>query len=167
MNKLHRKRQSVSVWLLGIIMVVCICLMNSVTEQGIEDYYMLASGWNIQVNHTEYANVDLGEFRMDAARKGDYVSMQTRLPQKKISNPVLRIYTIHSEVSVELDSQEIYHYGQELNAQNRLLGYGYHFIDLPDDYMGKNLTIQLWVTENNAFTYLDYDCHWTDGYFQV
>lgn len=44
MNKLHRKRQSVSGWLLGIIMVVCICLMNSVTEQGIEDYYMLASG---------------------------------------------------------------------------------------------------------------------------
>lgn len=155
MNKLHRKRQSMSVWLLGIIMVVCICLMNSVTEQGIEDYYMLASGWNIQVNHTDYANVDLGEFRMDAARKGDYISMQTRLPQKKISNPVLRIYTIHSEVSVELDSQEIYHYGRELNAQNRLVGYGYHFIDLPDDYMGKNLTIQLWVTENNAFTYLE------------
>lgn len=85
MNKLHRKRQSVSVWLLGIIMVVCICLMNSVTEQGIEDYYMLASGWNIQVNHTEYADVDLGEFRMDAARKGDYISMQTRLPHIYLS----------------------------------------------------------------------------------
>lgn len=129
--------------------------MNMLSGMGVQDYDTLTSGWDILIGDTAYSDVDLSNFSMDAAGKGDHITMQTILPQTQISNPVLRIYSIHSEVSVELDSKEIYHYGQELRQQGQLLGYGYHFIDLPDDYMGRSLTIQLWVTEDSAFTYLE------------
>lgn len=155
MDKLQKKGQAVSVIVLAVILLVNIYLMNRSVAYNDEDYCQLSADWEIQMDQEIYSDVDLGIFHFSARNKGDYIKMQATMPERMINNPMLKLYTIHSEISVELDSEEIYHYGKELNEQNRLLGYGYHYINLPNDYMGKTLTIQLWVTEDNAFTYLE------------
>lgn len=155
MDKLQKKGQAVSVIVLAVILLVSIYLMNRSVAYNDEDYCQLSADWEIQMDQEIYSDVDLGIFHFRAQNTGNYIKMQATMPERVINNPVLRLYTIHSEVSVELDSEEIYHYGKELNEQDRLLGYGYHYINLPNDYMGKTLTIQLWITEDNAFTYLE------------
>ena len=42
-------------------------------------------------------------------------------------------------------------YGQERYKQKKLLGYGRHFIPLWKNQMGKKLTIEMHISENNAF----------------
>ena len=155
MDKLRKKGQVVSVIVLAVILLVSIYLMNRSVAYNDEDYCQLSADWEIQMNQEIYSDVDLDTFHFSVRNKGDYIKMQVTMPEHVIDNPALRLYTIHSAVSVELDSEEIYHYGKELNEQNRLLGYGYHYISLPNDYMGKSLTIQLWITEDNAFSYLE------------
>lgn len=155
MDKLRKKGQVVSVIVLAVILLVSIYLMNRSVAYNDEDYCQLSADWEIQMNQEIYSDVDLDTFHFSVRNKGDYIKMQVTMPEHVIDNPALRLYTIHSAVSVELDSEEIYHYGKELNEQNRLLGYGYHYISLPNDYMGKSLTIQLWITEDNAFSNLE------------
>ena len=45
----------------------------------------------------------------------------------------------------------LYTYGQRDYKQGEMLGYGVHYIEVPNDYLGETLSITLTVSENNAF----------------
>ena len=60
-----------------------------------------------------------------------------------------------STIEVKVDDVSVYHYGQELAQQNKLVGSGYHFITLPDDAAGKDVTIIMETREPDVFTSID------------
>lgn len=47
---------------------------------------------------------------------------------------------------------EIYSYGQEYYDTGRVIGYGYQYIDLPRASQGKQIRIEMKISEDNAFS---------------
>lgn len=113
---------------------------------------VLDDGWEITAHGKTEMNQTLSTYTMQMCDKGETVIMRRTMPSKnEIKNAVLTMVSVHSTVEVYLDGKKIYEYG-DLNFQkNKLVGYGNHFIDIPEDYAGKELVIELFVTEDHAF----------------
>ncbi len=116
------------------------------------DMVELDDSWKVKVHGIKYKNVTLSKFYFDMCNKGDTVTMERKIPDDKvIERPMLYFYTIHTTADVYLDDKRIYTYGHDLYDKDMLLGYGAHYVSLPDDYAGKTLRLEMIVTEDNAF----------------
>lgn len=111
----------------------------------------LQEGWDISINGNRDLGVDLESYGFDVTDKGDSVVM-TKIMPTSYDRAALSVYSIHSIIDVFLDDELIYTYGRARYEKGRLIGYGFHIIELPEDYAGKMLTIKMDVTENDAFT---------------
>lgn len=117
------------------------------------NYLPLNEHWHVEINDTIYEDVTLDDFLFPAVNKGDTVKMSYVLTdQDSIANPVLRFYTIHSDIEIWCDGKNIYSYGQDLRGEGKLMGYGYHFVHIPADYADSKLEIIMHITENDAFS---------------
>lgn len=142
-----------------IFIVIAIGIyMNSGVEINPSNYIYMDEDWDIIVREEVYENVSLSELKFDMANRGDKIVMTRVMPEEKMKYPVLEFYNIHSDIVVELDGKAIYTYGCEDYEQGKIVGYGYHFIPLSDDYMGKKLTITMRISENAAFTTIEIPC---------
>ncbi len=112
----------------------------------------LDSGWNVQINDKTYENVTLSEFKFDMCNRGDVVVLVHDIPAyDSISQPSLVLYSVHSAVRVMVGGTVIYQFGLERYKEQKMLGYGRHFVAFPLDAEGKKLTIELQVSEDDAF----------------
>lgn len=127
-----------AIWVTDALMVKC-------------DVLELDGGWNILVHGRTYSDATLSQTLFGMCDKGDVVTLSAKLPQTVISNPILKCYSVHSTVDVQIDGEPIYSYGNELYENGELLGYGWHYIALPNDYEGKELSIVFQVSENDSF----------------
>lgn len=117
------------------------------------NYLPLKEHWHIEINDTVYEDVTLDGFLFPAVNKGDVVKMYCVLPYKnRIQNPILRLYTIHSDVEVWYNNMMIYEYEKDLREEGKMVGYGYHFIHIPLGYQYSMITIVMHITENDAFS---------------
>ena len=123
---------------------------------GGQKYYdrgiMLDRHWDVTINDKTYTNVTLSKFTFPMTNKGDVVTLSHYMTEHyKGVNPVLRCEFIHAKIEVHMNNTLLYSYGQRDYRQGKMLGYGVHYIDVPNDYLGKTLSITLTVSENNAF----------------
>lgn len=139
--------------LLAIFMTVVIFDIFSYETQE-NDQNLLQQGWTVTVRDEVTEDADLYQLFFPVTNLGDTVVMERQLPDAGVERPVLRFLTIHSVVEVLLNDEVIYTYGEERAEQGQMVGYGYHFVELPADYAGKMLTIRQEVTEEDAFTSL-------------
>lgn len=110
------------------------------------------TGWDVIADGILYEDVVLSETKFDWLKKGDSLILTTTFPTGNlISNPVMRIWSVHSVIEVYLDDVLVYSYGKEQYEQKRLIGYGAHFIQLPEDYEGMEVKIVYIGGENNSF----------------
>ena len=139
---------------LGMLMVF---IMVATNGKGIraENYTDLKENWTISVNEKLYYTDDIAEQDFAITNKGDKLVLETIIPEHNILMPQLQFFFIHSVVDIYLDEECIYTYGHELYEQGKVLGYGYHYILLPDENIGKKLRVELMVTEDEAFTSID------------
>lgn len=149
---------------IGVLFIGIVIFAAS--DKGIdESHYMnLNEGWHVAVNGEICDQTAMDSLVFPLVGRGDEVVLETRLPQAVLCNPIFVFYSVHSTVLVELDGEEIFRYGQELYEEGRLVGYGYHCIDLPEAYEGKSLRVKLQVCEDAAFSSFDtprlYDANW-------
>ena len=142
---------------LGVFTFFLIVLSNLLSQVELEDsnYSYVNEGWHIEINDTIYEDVVLDDFMFPALNKGDILKMSCSLPtQDIVSNPILRIYTIHSDIEVRYNNRIIYEYGSSLREENKMLGYGYHFVHIPAFYAGADVELIMHITENDAFSNL-------------
>jgi len=119
----------------------------------ISQHISLDSPWDIQINGSTYTGVSLEDFHFDIVNKGDIIIMQRKLPEDwNITEGVLRIKTTHSATRVFIDDELVYEYGYDRAALKKTVGSGYQFVKFPKEYEGKNLKIELYITENKAYT---------------
>lgn len=116
------------------------------------DYLSLDSGWTIIRNDESFTVNSLKNGSFKVVDKGDVVVLQRYLPTYDITYPELEIFSVHSVVDVFLDGENIYSYGHDLKDAGKVLGYGYHYIELPKGDQERLLRIEFHVTENNAFS---------------
>lgn len=152
MKLFWRTLRAVIVVVLSVILFITVFCITGGKDYHPDDVYVVNDNWNITIDGRPHENIDLETFVPRHQGHGNLITMTTTLSDVVINNPVLRIYTIHSGVEVSLDHKIIYHYGIKDVAQRKLVGYGYHFINLPDDYVGKELMLRIYVNEDDAFT---------------
>lgn len=116
-------------------------------------YVSLDDGWEIEMNGSVYQDVSLENFQFAPAKKGDRIVMQKVIPEDwDIIEPALRIHIRQSAVKMYIDNQLIYEYGYDRIKQNKTVGSGFQFVNFSDQYKGKKLKIELYVTEKHAFS---------------
>ena len=152
MKTLWRTLRAVIVVLVSVVLFIAVFCVTTGNNYHPDDVYVANDNWNITIDGHHCEDIDLETFVSRQQGHGARIKMTTTLSDVVIDHPVLRIYTIHSGVEVSLDHKIIYYYGIKDVAQRKLVGYGYHFIKLPDDYAGKELMIRLIVNEDDAFT---------------
>lgn len=136
------------------VMMTCIVLGVFSFQASEIDESLLRGGWTVTVREEKWEDVDLDSVFFPVTNSGDLVVMERVLPDAGVEHPVLRLLSIHSVVEVWLDGEEIYTYGRNRADDGKMVGYGYHFVELPDQYAGKTLVIRCEVTEDDAFSSL-------------
>ena len=111
----------------------------------------IKDGWTAVAHGQTYENVVLGTDTFDMFDTGDVLELETTLPACDIPDPTLELYSVHSMIDVYVDGEHIYNYGQKYFDAGRMLGYGWNFVRLPDNFEGKRVRIVFHVTEDDAF----------------
>lgn len=119
-------------------------------------YISLDDCWEISIGDDIYQDVSLNDFRFDAVRKGNEITMQRKLPDDLgTSDGALRLHIRQSAVRIFIDDDLFYEYGHDRIAQGKTVGSGYQFINFPNEAHGKTLTIHLYQSEDKIFSKLD------------
>jgi diguanylate cyclase (GGDEF)-like protein len=153
-----KESQQRHVWLILLISAFILIILNNVfANYKVPENHCknLDTGWTITRNGVVAPETTLSRYYFDTANRGEVFTFTTTIPDHIVPHPALIFYAIHSEVSVKLNGEEIYSYGSGALAENRFIGYGYHFIVLPDDNIGSTVEITCTVTENHAFSSFD------------
>jgi diguanylate cyclase (GGDEF)-like protein len=117
--------------------------------------YQLDKNWTVTINGREYENVDLNKFSFKSVNKGDYVIYSRYLPENyNYSGKELDLYRIHASTKVLINGQTRYKYGLDEAKNNIPVGYGFDRVLLRNGDSGKLLIIDLYVSEDDAFTAL-------------
>lgn len=137
----------------ALLLIMVIPVIMSTTEKNVESNdVVLDDRWTVTVNDKVYKDVTLSKFRFDMCDRGDILTFEHVIPRYDTTDdPTINLYSIHAAVKVSVDNEVIYQYGQDRYQENKLLGYGRHFIPLGKNQMGKKLTIEMHISENNAF----------------
>lgn len=137
----------------ALLLIMVIPVIMVTTEKNVESNdIVLDDRWTVTVNDKVYKDVTLSKFRFDMCDRGDILTFEHIIPRYDTTDdPTINLYSIHAAVKVSVDNEVIYQYGQERYREKKLLGYGRHFIPLGKNQMGKKLTIEMHISENNAF----------------
>lgn len=153
-KKLNLRQKIISFIVMFLITVTTIAVFMSMTsaKRVDSDEIELDDGWSVTINGKEYDNITLSKFRFKMCNRGDVLTLRHIVPRYDIiSLPTLEVYTTHSAIKVYLDDEVIYTYGQRLYDENKLLGYGEHFVSMPYGANSKWLTVEMTVSEDNVF----------------
>lgn len=128
---------------------------------------ILNDGWDVTINETKYEDVSFDTFVFDTVNKGDKVIIETTLPNTwEYGEAVMCIHNRHTALTMYVDGELEYQYGQERVELNKATGSGYLLINCYDDYKGKTLRLEFDVTENGAFSSIDevWISEWSNSY---
>ena len=152
--KLRKVRLLLFVMLFLVFVFSLISFITSSTKGSLYNSGLqLDKNWNVNINGKEYENVDLNKFSFKSLNKGDYVIYSRFLPEKfNYSGKELDLYRIHAATKVLIDGQTRYRYGMEEKKKDLPVGYGYDRVLLRNGDSGKLLIIDLYITEDDAFT---------------
>ena len=107
----------------------------------------LDDSWQISIDGTEYDDVRLSEFHMPATKRGTEVILKRTLPEETYKQASLRTLVRYSAIQVSIDHDIFFEKGIEEYNNHDILGSGYIWASLPENYAGKELEIRLLTGE--------------------
>ena len=113
---------------------------------------ILNDNWSVSINDEVLEETTLKDAFFPVTNTGDRVELTTTLPDITMKRPTLQFKIYHSCITVYLDGEELYRYGDSLKEQGEMVGSGFYRVSLPKDCAGKELKICFDVTEDNAFS---------------
>ena len=105
------------------------------------DSIKLTDDWSVDINGTEYLNVNLENFQFKAANKGDVITLSRCVPDCTFTSPVMMLVIYHAAFEIYSDDNLVYEYGNETMKKGKMLESGYNWVQLPSDIGNKNLRI--------------------------
>lgn len=160
-KKISLKGSLKIVWILFAVLSV-VTWLPSVDKLISKDYQMISAhiplddNWDIMINDSVCQNISLNDFSFKTLSKGDKVVMQKRLPADwDIVEGALRLHIKQSAVKLYIDNEIVYEYGYDRMLRNKTVGSGFQFINFPDEYKGKTMKIELYISEDDAFSKFD------------
>lgn len=128
---------------------------------------ILNDGWDITINGESYSDVSLDSFLFETVESGDIIEMETKLPDDwEYKQAALCIHNRHTTFSMYIDDVPEYEYGHDRYEQGKTTGSDFLLINFLDEYKGKVLKIEYYVTEDNAFSKFDeiWFGEWSNSY---
>lgn len=133
----------------GVFLQLHINRISAKREMNLDD------SWQISIDGTEYDNIRLSEFQMPATKRGTEVILRRSLPDENYKQTSLRMLIRYSAVQISMEHNVFFEKGMETYTGHEILGSGYIWAALPDNYAGKEIEIRLLTGEKNAFTSFD------------
>lgn len=172
MKKINTKNLLRNLWFAYSLISVFIVLLfiNNLICSDIDktsDRLFIDDGWVITINDKVYTNVNLNDFKINSLQSGDAISMSRTLPEEwNYTEPALYFFVRHSALDISIDNVQAYSYGKKRLEQNKPMGCGIQFINFSNEYKGKNIQIDMVITEDGAFTSFDsiYITEWANSY---
>lgn len=112
----------------------------------------LENGWTVRHADKVFTPAVLSKCDIGIANMDDVITLTKRLSDYDLHPATIHFRSILSCVDVYLDGQLIYSFGNEYAEKGLMLPKIEHFINLPDNYPGKELTIVYTSKEDNAFS---------------
>ena len=147
--------------LLSVLIMIAIFLLCHYALSVKNDYpiEILDEGWDVTINTENFHDVKMSEVFsvMDSKLKqGDVVFMSRTLPDLgQIPFPAISFRSRYTTLECFIDGKQIYKYALDLYREDKFIGKMMHFITLPNDYAGKQITFKMLAEENDAFTVLE------------
>ncbi len=115
----------------------------------------LEKGWTVTYRNQQYLNTNLEHMSTQVGAtfsRGDvvYLNQTSPLVDIRCDFPYLAFKTRYCYYEIFLDEELISSTVPASASNKEFIGVGYNFIPLPDNYVGKRLTIRLYVTENST-----------------
>ncbi len=153
-NDIHFVRKLIiSISIIVVFIAAVVIFSINMKSESSGNPQKLDTGWDVIINDSIYEDVTLSTFRIpEGLEKGDVILLKNTLPTEfdgDVSCLMLLIYL--TTVDANIDGQNIYSYGNE-EYENGFVGSGYHFIQLPYQSEGKEISIVLKPSEAGAFT---------------
>jgi diguanylate cyclase (GGDEF)-like protein len=147
----HRYDKLAAILLL-IISVIAIFFATEIFFEPTYEIYSLNDGWEISVNGVSKDTDSLLDANLGVMNNGDIIIIKRTLPEFKLENPCIMMYTIHSLIDVYLDDELIYSFGHDYYERERTVPKRYNYFALGQDYLGKELRIAISGTRYHSFS---------------
>lgn len=112
-------------------------------------------GWDVEINGELFEQVNLHEFSFPAVNRGDVVTLTKTMPEENLYAPMLMIRAYHTAIHVMVGNDEVFSHGEKELQAGEMVGYGFFWITIPNDYVGKELEIEYKIAEPAAFSSLE------------
>ena len=145
--------------LLFVAIVLTAFGSNLLTTPDSPYYDQLETGWSVSRGDQVYTDVSLSNFSLGKASKGEVITISTTVPRKLLISPTIMFKSSLSAVSVKIDGEEVYSFGQEFIEKGKFVPKKYNMITLTDETKDHVIDISFTLGENNAFRkFISYFC---------
>ena len=140
-----------------IIFIYILCIIrlgsNKFDIKNKFNLYNLDSNWTLTWKGESREIPSLYNANIGLVNKDDTISITTTIPNLDgIVSPCLSFKSILSTVSVYLDGELIYSYGQDQYEKGLMVNKCFHFISLSNEDSGKSISIVFTGTEEGSFS---------------
>ena len=151
-KSVRKKKIIITSIIMFIVLFAFACIIYKSNEPNKKYHMIMKDGWSFSRNGETTENVDLSEFAFPKANRGDEFEYKRIIPENDIQNPILVLWYYHSAVKVYLDDEIILDDGFDRYEDKQIEASGYTFVNLPDDYEGKEIRVIMKCAENNSFS---------------
>ena len=156
MNNLRRSAPRILLASAALFLIILFGL-NRVTDYTPQhEILTLDTGWDATVQGKPVQTDSLRNLSRAAGitlKRGDKVSISTALPTiigEELPAPVLFLDVRYAAIEVFLEDKKLASYDMNAFEKNRFISSQYYYVDLPEDFGGKNVTINYYFSENRA-----------------
>lgn len=151
----NRISRFVNILLIVCLIIFCFVVRTRTSIIANKSQQLLMDNWDVTINGVSEGTQNLRGYSFPVTNIGDSVELTTTLPDGTMTRPTLQFHIYHSIINVYIDGEKIYTYTKDPDHPEKMVGSGYHWVELPEDYAGKELTLRFDVTEDNAFSSIE------------
>ena len=146
---------SITFFLLIALPLVLIIFFHHTPETPITT---INTDWHISFDGVQYENMSMEQLAKQLPRKlqyGDKITTQCTLNiSEHYESPTLFLDIHYFALLVYIDNELIASYAMQDFENHQFVGKNYYYISIPENYHGKNLTIDYYYTEKDGVAYL-------------
>lgn len=129
---------------------------KSIYKSSLKNSIILNDNWSVKLNDKLYGTVDLDKDSIPLVTEGDVLEIETTLPKFEIVYPQLLVDSVYSAVTVFVNDEMIYQYGEKELTSGDLVSCKQNFITLQNlDKEENTIRIIFNVAEPYAFSSID------------
>lgn len=117
--------------------------------------YVMDDGLNLYYNGHDMHIKSLSGCRIPVKNKGDNIVVSGVFSDDIPNRSTMALMSYHCIVTVKVDNEIIYTYGEEYDDEALMAGDGLYYVTLPEKCQGKKVDILYEACEDNAFTFSD------------